>query len=104
MLRIRRSAKPRARRGGCVQPLEPRTMLASITINTSSPLQTIESMGGNYALGQFAGSVNDTIGDYTLSHLNPKMVRTYIPVSDFEPANDDSSSGSFNWANFKDSG
>src|SRR6185295_18228621 len=87
-----------------VERLEQRTLLSTVTVNTAAPLQTIQSIGGNYALGQFSGYVQDNVGKYTLAHLNPKMVRVQLPITEWEPANDNSSSSSFNWAGFKDSG
>src|SRR5687767_8800107 len=86
------------------EPLETRRMLATVSVNTAAPLQTIESLGGNYALGQFSGFVQDSVGKYTLANLNPKMVRVHLPVAEWEPANDNSDSNSINMAGFKDSG
>src|SRR5437868_10987491 len=87
-----------------IEALEPRTLLSTVTVNTNAPQQTIQSLGGNYALGQFTGFVQDNVGKYTLTNLKPKDVRVQLPVTEWEPTNDNSSSSSFNWAGFKDTG
>src|SRR3954468_20917480 len=87
-----------------VEPLENRQMLSTVAVFPTSPLQTIESLGGNYALGQFTGQVTDTIGDYTLKNLNPKMIHVPLFLPEREPANDNANPSSVNAAGFKDSG
>lgn len=87
-----------------IEKLESRTLLATVNVNQLSTQQTIQSLGGNYAVGQFQGVVQDSVGRYTLTNLKPKDVRVQLPVAEWEPANDNTSSSSFNWANFKDTG
>src|SRR5438105_3467869 len=86
------------------EALEQRRMLSTVSVNTAAPLQTIESIGGNYCLGQFTGYVKDAVGQYTLDNLNPKMIRVPLFVAEWEPTNDNSDSNSINWSGFHDSG
>src|SRR5687767_11551911 len=95
------------RAGGAMafEPLERRTMLASVAYDVSQTFQTIDSLGGNYSRAPFQDyPANDAIGQYTLDHLKPGIVRVPMFLKDWEPTNDDADAGTRNWAGFHDAG
>ena len=87
-----------------IERLEPRLCLAAtIAVNTSQTAQTIQALGGNYAIGKLGSStkpVNDAVGNYTLANLQPKETRIGIPLKAWEPVNDDSDPTHINFAGF----
>ena len=94
----------RRRFSTAIERLEPRLCLAAtITINTSQTAQTIQALGGNYAIGKFGSStkpVNDSVGTYTLANLAPKETRIGIPLDAWEPTNDNPDPNNINFADF----
>ena len=70
------------------EALEGRALLAAVAYDLGKTAQTIESIGGNYAKAPFHDTANDAIGQYTLDHLKPGVVRVPILLPQWEPVND----------------
>src|SRR5687767_6546846 len=97
---------PPRRIAPALESLEARQLLATVTVNTDQVFQTIEGLGGNYALGRKVGSpsVNDPVGQYTLNNLSVAHARVGVPLRTWEPVNDNSDADTANAAGFVNSG
>ena len=94
------------RRAAVLESLEARQLLATVTVNTDQAYQTIEGLGGNYAIGRKVGSptVNDAVGLYTLNNLSVAHARVGVPLRTWEPVNDNNDADTANAGGFVNSG
>jgi O-glycosyl hydrolase len=89
-----------------LEALEHRRLLATVTLDMNQPWQTIDSIGGNYCRANFAHYVGaqEAIGQYTVDHLDPRIVRVPIIFKQWEPTNDNADPAAINMAGFTDTG
>jgi hypothetical protein len=86
--------------------LEPRQLLSTVSVSTTTTFQTIKAMGANFAkTARNSGApISDPIMKYLLDHLHPTQARIPINLDGWEPKPDNSDPNVINWAGFHDAG
>ncbi|MCS6967129.1 MAG: glycosyl hydrolase [Cytophagales bacterium] len=77
---------------------------SKIILSPQETFQTIESFGGNFYRTQYADKAEDAIGICVLNRLKPQSIRFHIPLSHWEPRNDNPFTDQVYWPGFKDVG
>jgi O-glycosyl hydrolase len=84
----------------CIYHSKSSALAATVEVRENILYQRIEGIGGNYAFSQSGSSV----GQYTLTNLNPRHARVEMDLTEWEPNNDDGNPSGFNWSAFQDRG